>query len=211
MKHTTGSTNFTFAVVVPEISLAEGLAGPPALARLPLAARYTCPTATAARSVAASEAPYEDIIMRPSGSPNAAAREMARYLRMNDQPGHARRRPAAHPGTTTRMEPPPTPAAREGITGGDGLGNTTVFVNGHHLLRHARSITGFGSRERVLLRTPRINEASNPPGSPKRGRSHPVSANPDRNRPLSRVAPGSPPPPRPRCPASPKPLWSSRS
>ena len=94
-----------------------------------------------------SEAPYEHIIMRPSGSLNASAREMARYLRMMINRGRLDSVRLLAPETVTRMETATTTlAAREGVTHGDGLGNTTLFVNGHHFRGHGGTITGFRSR-----------------------------------------------------------------
>ena len=94
-----------------------------------------------------SEAPYEHIIMRPSGSLNASAREMARYLRTMINRGTLDGVRLLAPETVTRMETPTTTlAAREGVTHGDGLGNTTVFVNGHLFRGHGGTITGFRSR-----------------------------------------------------------------
>ena len=93
------------------------------------------------------EAPYEHIIMRPSGSLNASARDMARYLRMMINRGTLDSVRLLAPETVTRMETPTTTlAAREGVTHGDGLGNTTLFVNGHHFRGHGGTITGFRSR-----------------------------------------------------------------
>lgn len=94
-----------------------------------------------------SEAPYEHIIMRPSGSLNASAREMARYLRMMINRGTLDSVRVLAPETVTRMETPTTTlAAREGVTHGDGLGNTPLFVDGHLFRGHGGSITGFRSR-----------------------------------------------------------------
>ena len=94
-----------------------------------------------------SEAPYEHIIMRPSGSLNASARELARYLRMMINRGTIDSVRLLAPETITRLETATTTlAAREGITHGDGLGNTTLFVNGHLFRGHGGAITGFRSR-----------------------------------------------------------------
>jgi len=94
-----------------------------------------------------SEAPYEHIIMRPAGSLNVSAREMAQYLRMMINRGTLDSVQLLVPETVTRMETPTTTlAAREGVTHGDGLGNTTVFVNGHLFRGHGGTITGFRSR-----------------------------------------------------------------
>ena len=94
-----------------------------------------------------SEAPYEHIIMRPSGSLNASARDMVRYLRLMINRGTLDGVRLLAPETVTRMETPTTTlAAREGVTHGDGLGNTTVFVNGHLFRGHGGTITGFRSR-----------------------------------------------------------------
>ena len=94
-----------------------------------------------------SEAPYEHIIMRPSGSLNASAREMARYLRMMINRGTLDGVRLLAPETIARMETPTTTlAAREGVTHGDGPGNTTLFVNGHLFRGHGGTITGFRSR-----------------------------------------------------------------
>ena len=72
---------------------------------------------------------------------------MARYLRMMINRGTLDGVRLLAPETITRMETPPPPlAAREGITHGDGLGNTTLFVNGHLFHGHGGSITGFRSR-----------------------------------------------------------------
>lgn len=109
--------------------------------------RSTIPVAKGYESDGVSEAPYEHILMRPSGSLNVSAREMARYLRMMINRGTLDGVPLLAPETVTRMETPTTTlAAREGATHGDGLGNTTVFVNGHLFRGHGGTITGFRSR-----------------------------------------------------------------
>ena len=109
--------------------------------------RSTTPVAKGYESDGVSEAPYEHIIMRPSGSLNASAREMARYLRMMINRGTLDGVRLLAPQTVTRMETTTTTlAAREGVTHGDGLGNTTVFVNGHLFRGHGGTITGFRSR-----------------------------------------------------------------
>ncbi len=198
MEHTTGFDDLHFpewAVVDPEISLAEGLAvhphsrvsrwrpgthmsysnsGPSVAASivekstgtpfeeyvreqvfLPLGMETSTFYVPQGASLLAkgyvpdgvSEAPYEHIIMRPSGSLNASAREMARYLRMMINRGTLDSVRLLTPETVTRMETPTsTLAAREGVTHGDGLGNTTLFVNGHHFRGHGGSLTGFRSR-----------------------------------------------------------------
>ena len=94
-----------------------------------------------------SEANYEHIIVRPSGSLNTSSREMARYLRMMINRGTLDGVRLLAPETITRMETPTTTlAAREGFTYGYGLGNYTSIVNGHLFHGHNGSITGFRSR-----------------------------------------------------------------
>ena len=94
-----------------------------------------------------SEVPYQHDIMSPSGSLNASAREMARYLRMMINRGTLDGVWLLAPETVTRMETPTTTlAAREGVRQGDGLSNTTAFVNGHHFRGHHGTLTAFRSR-----------------------------------------------------------------
>ena len=72
---------------------------------------------------------------------------MARYLRMMINRGTLDGVRLLAPETITRMETSTTTlAAREGVTHGDGLGNTTMFVNGHHFRGHGGTIAGFRSR-----------------------------------------------------------------
>jgi len=72
--------------------------------------------------------PYEHISMRPSGSVNASAKDMARYLSLYLGRGTARGRTFIQPGSLDRMEQATTTwSARAGLSTGYGLGNYTTL------------------------------------------------------------------------------------
>ena len=93
-----------------------------------------------------TEANYDHIIVRPSGSLNASAIEMGNYLQMMINRGMYKGQQLFKPETITRMETPTTTlAARAGHDFGYGLGNYSSVVAGHHFHGHDGGITGFVS------------------------------------------------------------------
>ena len=93
-----------------------------------------------------TEARYDHIIVRPSGSFNASSMEMGNYLQMMINRGNFRGRQLFKPETISRMERPATTlAARAGHDFGYGLGNYSSVAAGHLWHGHNGGITGFVS------------------------------------------------------------------
>jgi CubicO group peptidase (beta-lactamase class C family) len=96
-----------------------------------------------------TEAPYDHIIIRPSGALNSSAAEMARFLRMMLNRGTLDGVRFLREETIERMETPTTNlVANAGYTFGYGLGNYAEIFNGHRFFGHDGGITGFVSSAR---------------------------------------------------------------
>ena len=91
-----------------------------------------------------TEARWDHVIYRPSGSLSVSARDMGRYLRTMINRGAVDGVAFLAPETISRMETPTTTlAARQGFAYGYGLGNRPWIVNGHVFHGHGGGITGF--------------------------------------------------------------------
>jgi CubicO group peptidase (beta-lactamase class C family) len=91
-----------------------------------------------------TEARYDHIIFRPSGSMNASSTEMANYLQMMINRGRFNGLQLFRPETIERMERPATTlAAKAGHDFGYGLGNYSSMVAGHHFHGHDGSTLSF--------------------------------------------------------------------
>lgn len=87
--------------------------------------------------------PYWHIGMRPAGSINASARDMAHYLRLFLGRGTVEGHTFLRPESIARMERPTTTwAARAGLTTGYGLNNYTLLARGFTFHGHNGGVEG---------------------------------------------------------------------
>ncbi|NET39313.1 MAG: serine hydrolase, partial [Cyanothece sp. SIO1E1] len=87
---------------------------------------------------------YWHIIMRPSGSINASAREMSHLVRMFINRGVHEEKRLLSPESITRMETPTTTlAAKHGLQDGYGLNNYTKTHNGYYWHGHNGGMMGY--------------------------------------------------------------------
>jgi CubicO group peptidase (beta-lactamase class C family) len=93
--------------------------------------------ATLYRADGVTPNPYWHILMRPAGSVNASAAEMARYLQLFLGRGTFEGKALVSPASIDRMEvPATTEAARAGLRAGYGLGNFAISKGGLVLHGH---------------------------------------------------------------------------
>ena len=90
------------------------------------------------------EVPYWHIIMRPSGSLNASANDMAHFVQMLINRGSYKGKILLNPESILRMETPHTTlAARHGLKKGYGLGNYSSIDEGFVYHGHSGGMAGF--------------------------------------------------------------------
>ena len=91
-----------------------------------------------------TEVAYDHITLRPAGSLNSSAEEMASFVRMLMNRGTFEGTRLLEPESVTRMETPTTTlAARAGFPLGYGLGSYTTLRNGYIFHGHDGMVAGF--------------------------------------------------------------------
>jgi len=99
--------------------------------------------ATLYRRDGVTPVPYWHILLRPSGSINASARDMASYVEFYLNRGSVHGLPLLPPEDVVRMETPTsTLAARAGMTTGYGLSNYTTVTDGFVWHGHNGGVAG---------------------------------------------------------------------